>query len=101
MIRPLSQGGVQGDIDGVSHISAWTCGDGSCGLHALFGLASKGQMYEIGIREIFANELKDDLSSMMASLSSQGSKALLTEISGNVWRELKRGGGRVVARQDS
>ena len=89
MIRPLSQGGVQGDIDGVSHISAWTCGDGSCGLHALFGLASSGQMYASGIREIFASQLKDDLSSMMASLPSQGSKALLTEVLNNVWRELK------------
>ena len=90
MIRPLSQGGVQGDIDGETHISAWTCGDGSCGLHALFAWLPKvSQLYASGIREFLANYLKDDISSMMASLLSPGSKELLTEILNNVWRELK------------
>ena len=53
MIRPLSQDNVQGDIDGETHIAAWTCGDGTCALHALFGLSVKGQLYATG-----ANSLK-------------------------------------------
>ena len=80
---------MQGDIDGVSHISAWTYGDGSCGLHALFGVSCSGQMFANGIRVMFVPELTDDLSAMMLSLPSQSSKVLLTEVLNNVWRELK------------
>ena len=68
MIRPLSQDNVEGDIDGEAHIAAWTCGDGTCALHALFGLSVRGQLYATGVREVFAKSLKKDLSSMMASL---------------------------------
>ena len=100
MIRPLSQGDVHGDIDGEAHTAAWTCGDGTCALHALFGLPVKGQLYASGVREVFANSLKEDLSSMMACLPSLGSKALLSEILKNVWRELKDVADRCSQDQD-
>ena len=45
MTKSLSEGHIEGSIDGVHHISAWTCGDGACGLHALFGSCSAGQLY--------------------------------------------------------
>ena len=83
MIRPLSQGAVEGVINGVPHISAWTCGDGSCGLHALFGVSSCGQMYADGIRGLVVSELKDDLLPMMRSLSAHSSKILLTQVLDN------------------
>ena len=70
MIRPLSQEDVHGDIDGDAHTAASTYGDGTCALHALFGLPVKGQLYAHGVREVFANSLKEDLSSTMACLPS-------------------------------
>ena len=100
MIRPLSQDNVQGDIDGEAHTAAKTCGDGTCGLHALFGLPARGELYAIGVREILANSLKEDLSSMMACLPSLGSKALLSEILKTVWRELKDVADRSSQNQD-
>ena len=89
MIEPLSQGTVAGFIDGVEHTSAWTCGDGSCGLHALFGTSSSGQLCAAGIRSVLVSELTGQLSVMMRSLSSHVCKVLLTEVLDNVWREVK------------
>ena len=35
---------IAGVIDGVSYEAAWTNGDGACGLHALFGDCSRGDL---------------------------------------------------------
>ena len=100
MIRPLSQDNSEGDIDGERHIAAWTCGDGTCALHALFGLSVKGQLYATGVREVFAKSFKEDLSSMMACLPPAGSKALLSDILRNVWTELKEVADKCSQNQD-
>ena len=101
MIRPLSQDEFQGDIDGEAHTAAKTCGDGTCALHALFGLPVRGELYASGVREVLANCLKEDLSSMMACLPSLGSKALLSEVLKTVWRELKDVADRSSQNQDA
>ena len=101
MIRPLSQDEFQGDIDGEAHIAAKTCGDGTCALHALFGLSVKDQLYATGCREVFAKSFKEDLSSMMACFPSLGSKALLSEILKNVVDGTKRSGRQVFAKPRS
>ena len=80
MTRLLSQGNEQGCIDGMLHIAALTCGDGTCGLHALFGVCSSSQMYAPGIRNLLVSELAGELLPMMQSLSCDSSKVLLTEV---------------------
>jgi hypothetical protein len=32
---------IVGDIDGVRYIAAWTCGDGACGPHSVWGVCSR------------------------------------------------------------
>ena len=70
MIRPLSQEDVHGDIDGEAHTAASTYGDGTCALHALFGLPVKGQLYAHGVRDVFANTFNHGVSSVFGQQSS-------------------------------
>ena len=100
MIRPLSQDVFEGDIDGEGHTAAKTCGDGTCALHALFGVPVRGELYASGVREVLAKGLKEELPSMMASLPSLGSKSLLSEVLKTVWRELKDVADRLSQNQD-
>ena len=44
MGEALSQYHISGNIAGVLHVAANTCGDGACGLHSLFGQVSASQL---------------------------------------------------------
>ena len=85
----LSEGQTEGTIDGVHYISAWTCGDGACGLHAVFGLCRDGQLYAPDIRTSIFLDLPTHLADLMERLPSQASKDLLQKLLHNLWRELK------------
>ena len=92
MTEALSEGLVSGEIDGEHHISAWTCGDGACALHAVFGTCSGGELYAPDIRNVILSELPVDLLELRQRLPSQASRELLQKLLQNVWREVKDAG---------
>ena len=52
-----------GTIEGDEHLAAWTCGDGACALHAIFGVPSarSGEVSSPGARASIAEGLPETL----------------------------------------
>ena len=79
---------IAGAIDGEEHTAAWTCGDGACALHALFGVPTSHQLEATNVRQRVLHALPAELPPLVASLN-QELKNCLGELLEAVWAEAK------------
>ena len=84
----LSSIEINGFIEGQEYIAAWTCGDGACALHAIFGVPISNCLEAGNVRERLLANMEADLLPLVASLPASLQHAL-EEMLEAVWAEVK------------
>ena len=72
----VGEAGLSGMVGGSSYTAARTRGDGTCGLHALFGTCVGGELYAASVRSRLQQLLPKDLGTVLANASVNGRRAL-------------------------
>ena len=72
----VQEAGLSGMARGSSYTAARTRGDGTCGLHALFGACAGGELYAASVRLMLQQLLPKDLATVLANASVNGRRAL-------------------------